>query len=90
MPNVNGKKFPYTAKGIKAAMAASKKKKPKKKTKVSPLRCKIEEIRRDQKALLYKPVPQQFDEIDVYFYDRSENLIQERIGLKRIPGKTFC
>ena len=33
MPNVNGKKFPYTAKGIKAAMAASKKKKPNKKSK---------------------------------------------------------
>jgi len=27
MPRVNGKKYPYTAKGIKAATAAKKKKK---------------------------------------------------------------
>tara|TARA_R100001460_G_scaffold458_3_gene2154 strand:- start:5816 stop:5956 length:141 start_codon:yes stop_codon:yes gene_type:complete len=36
MPNINGKKFPYTAKGMKAAkMAADKKKeqKPKKRAK---------------------------------------------------------
>jgi hypothetical protein len=31
MPNVNGKKFPYTAAGMKAANKAKKKKTPKKK-----------------------------------------------------------
>jgi hypothetical protein len=30
MPNVKGKKFPYTAKGMKAAAKAKKKAKPKK------------------------------------------------------------
>ena len=51
----------------------------------------VEKIRRDQKALLYKPVPAKYNEISVFFYDKAGNKIEGRLNLKRGERrKTFC
>ena len=62
----------------------------KSKTKKSKkFKCPPEDVRRDQKALLYKHIPAGIDEINVYFYDEADHLLTQRLGLERQEGKVF-